>query len=80
MASGIRRRQTITNMEHLVQYEDGDGYWQSVIIEAPNWNQVLQKVPDEVRESDEWRICLVSELMTKEEAIHSGLIDDVVPE
>lgn len=67
-------------MEHIIEYKDEDGFWQTEQVEAVSWNQALQKAPREVKESESWKISMKTELINKEEAVHSGVIDDVLPE
>ena len=67
-------------MEHLIEYKDEDGFWQTEQVEAESWTQALEKAPREVKESESWKVSLKTELINKEEAVHSGIIDELYPE
>lgn len=67
-------------MEHVIEYKTDDGFWETYDAEAMNWNQALRQAPQKVKEADDWRVYIKTELIRKEQAVHSGVIDDIIPE
>jgi len=67
-------------MEHVIEFKTDEGFWEKYEVEAPNWNQALQKAPERVRDADDWRIYIRTELISKNDALHTGVIDEVLPE
>lgn len=67
-------------MEHIIEYKGNGGRWQMINVTAPNWRQALEDAPEDVRESDNWVISLKTELVSKEEVVHSGEADEIIPE
>jgi hypothetical protein len=67
-------------MEHIIEYRNDGEEWECETVEASSWNEAVELAPEEAIRADEWKVLVKSELINKEEAIHTGVLDKILPE